>query len=114
MIALMATVGTVRHCKEVRKRSDLIKVSVQMLFLKYKVHLCMSVLHCGALLSKWLYKSMLDDLCTKKTVFVQLTHWQTYDCVEEKSLEVVMETRVHHTTIVVEKEYIPHIKLAIL
>ena len=25
-----------------------------------------------------------------------------------------METRVHHTTIVVEKEYIPHIKLAIL
>ena len=38
----------------------------------------------------------------------------THHCVEEKSLKVVMETGVSHTTVVVEEKDILHIKLVIL
>lgn len=35
----------------------------------------------------------------------------TYHCEEEKSLQVLVQTRVHHPSIVVEQENIPSIKL---
>ena len=38
----------------------------------------------------------------------------TYHCVEEEGLEVVMETGVYHTTIIVEQKYIFNIKLVVL
>ena len=43
-------------------------------------------------------KTDMSVVCT-----LILNFSSTYHCVEEECLEVVMETRVHHTTIVVEE-----------
>ena len=47
-------------------------------------------------------------------VIIFMNELSTYHCVEEKGLEVVMETGVDHPTIVVEKKNILDIKLVIL
>ena len=38
----------------------------------------------------------------------------THNCIKEEGFQVVMETGVDHTTIVVEQKHILHIKLVIL